>query len=140
MSVEVHRADPKFRRLAPLWLLGTAILGGLAVWGLHQWLQARLARAAGSEVDGLLIVMGGVVVVLATVSLGLAHSLWQEAARIRREDRFPPSDMRTLRDVPVRHGLEARRAAVWMRWGAMFAAAGGVGILVWGYRLIRLVA
>jgi hypothetical protein len=140
MSVEVHRADPKFRRLAPWVLVGTVIVGSIAIWALRLWLKSRLETAAGIEVDGIFMLAAGLVVVLATISLGLAFSLWQEAARIRSEDRFPPSDMRTLRDVPIRHGDDARRVAGWMRAGAVLALASGLGIVFWGYRLLQLVA
>lgn len=140
MSVEVHRADPKIRRLAPMWLIGTIAVGAAAVWALHVWLKSRPTSAAEIEVDGLMYAMVGLVALLATVSLGLAYALWQEAARIRREDRFPPSDMRTVRDVPVRHGLPARQAALWMRCGAVLSAGAGLGILAWGIRMVQLIA
>lgn len=139
MSVEVHHADPKFRRIAPALLIAVLLLGGGAVWALQRWLAASRSPGAGDDLDGMLFLAVGLVVVMATVSLGLAHSLWQEATRIRREDRFPPSDMRTMRDVPIVHGAAARRYAAFMRAGAAVALVAGLGILVWGYRLLRLV-
>lgn len=140
MSDEIHRADPKFRRIAPVLVLAVAVLGGIAIWALQRWLEADRASGMGDGIDGLMMIAAGLVVVLSTVSLGLAFALWQEATRIRREDRFPPSDMRTIRDVAVRHGPDAGRYATYMRVGAVVAALAGVGILAWGYRLMRLVS
>jgi len=139
MSVEIHRADPKFRRIAPLLVLAVAVIGGVAVWALQRWLEADRVSGMVDGIDGLLMVAVGLVVVLATVSLGLAFALWQEATRIRREDRFPPSDMRTIRDVAVLHGPAAGRYATYMRVGAVVATLAGIGILAWGYRLLRLI-
>jgi hypothetical protein len=138
MTMEMHRADPRSRRLAPLLLLGVAVLGVAAVWALKAWLGSNAAPSGAP--DTLLLLAAGIVIVLATVSFALAVVLWQEGGRIRREDRFPPSDMRTLRDVPVRHGAAARRVAGMMRGGAVCAALAGAGVLAWGYRLLRLVA
>jgi MFS superfamily sulfate permease-like transporter len=137
MNVEIHHADPGFRRWAPLVLVAVLVLGGIGVWALDAWLDAR-ARTDGN--DAMLLVAVGLVVVLASVSFGLAVALWQEAGLIRREDRFPASDMRTLRDVPVRHGNEARRYASAMRAGAVVAGAAGLGILFWGWRMLEMVA
>jgi hypothetical protein len=134
MSVELHSADPKFKRLAPFLLGAIVVAGGTAVWLLDRWLGASSPQST----DGMLLVTTGLVVVLASISLGLAYALWQEAGRIRREDRFPPSDMRTVRDVAVRHGAAALRYARAMQAGAAAAALTGVGILIWGYRLLRM--
>jgi hypothetical protein len=139
MNVEVHHADPRFRRIATLLLLGVLLLGGLGIWALREWLQAH-ARASQPDFDGLLMLAAGLVAVLATVSFGIAAALWLEARRIQHEDRFPPSDMRTLRDVPVRHGAQALRYARYMMAGAIVAGISGCGILLWGYRLLRLVS
>lgn len=136
MDTELHRADPNIRRWATPVFVVVALLGGIAVWALDAWLDARAVDAAGF--DAMLLVAAGVVAVLATVAFGLALALWQEAQRIRREDRFPASDMRTLRDVPVRHGVEARRMARSMVAGAALAALTGAGILAWGWRLVTL--
>ena len=136
MNVEVHHADPRFRRIASFVLVGVLLLGGLALWALRDWLDAR---AGVADYEGLLMLSAGLVVVLAAVSFGIAVALWLEARRIRREDRFPPSDMRTLRDVPIRHGALALRYARFMVAGAIVAGLAGFAILVWGYRLIRLV-
>jgi hypothetical protein len=138
MDIEMHRADPVFRRRAP-WLFGAVVvLGAIAMWALYAWLDARPHDASAGG-DAMVLVATGLVGVLAAVSFGLALALWQEAARIRREDRFPASDMRTLRDVPILHGAAARRYAGWMSAGAAVAAAAGVGILYWGWRLYSLV-
>ncbi len=140
MSDEIHRADPKFRRIAPILVLAVAVFGGAAIWALQRWLATHRASGMGDGIDALMMLVAGLVVVLSTVSLGLAFALWQEAARIRQEGRYPPSNMRTLGDVAVRRGPDAGRYATYMRVGAVVAGLAGVGILLWGYRLLRLVA
>ena len=136
MKVEMHRADPRLRRLASLLLPGILLLGGLGVWVLHSWLEQRTGSLAGN--DGLILLAAGLVSLLATVSFSIGVALWLEARRIQREDRFPPSDMRTLRDVPIRHGPQALRYARYMFAAAVVAGLGGIAILAWGYWLLRL--
>jgi hypothetical protein len=138
MNVEMHRADPRFRRTAPLVLLGVLLLGGVALWALQRWLDSH-TRVGLAGYDGLVLLAIGVVALLVAVSLGIAISLWLEARRIQREDRFPPSDMRTLRDVPVRHGAQAQRCARYLFAAAVIAALAAFGILLWGFSLMRLV-
>lgn len=139
MNVEVHRADPRLRRNASLLLFGVLLLGGLSVWALRTWLEVRIGPGL-ADYDALLMLSAGLIALLATVSFGIAMALWLEARRIQSEDRFPPSDMRTLRDVPIRHGAQALRYARYMTAGAVVAALGGAGIILWGYLLLRLVA
>lgn len=139
MDIELHRADPVFRRRAP-WLFGAVVvLGAIGMWALYAWLDARLQDATSGGAT-MMMLATGLVALLAAVSFGLAVALWQEASRIRREDRFPASDMRTLRDVPVRHGASARRYAGWMTAGAVLAALAGGAVLYWGWRIYALVA
>lgn len=138
MNVEIHRADARFRRTAPLVLLGVMLVGGAALWALQRWLDSS-TRVGLAGYDGLLLLAIGLIALLVAVSLGIAISLWLEARRIQREDRFPPSDMRTLRDVPIRHGAQARRYARYLFAAAVIAALAAFGILLWGYWLMRLV-
>jgi len=131
----LHPADPRLRRLA-LWLpLLTMALGVAALWGLRQW----LAQPHGdNELQGLLIVFFGLTALLCAVSLALAWSLWTQAARIAGENRYPPSDMRTLRAVPIRRGDAARRIGSWMRIAAGMLAVLSAALMVWMFWSVRM--
>lgn len=134
---EIHRADPQLRRKAPWWLLLTTVLGGLLLWWGQRWLNQGFA---GDRLQALALLFAGLNVLLATGIGALAWSLWSAAARVLTQDRFPPSDMRTLHDVPVEHGAAARRRAQWLRLCAGVLAVAAIAVTVWGILVLRSLA
>lgn len=135
-DIELHRADPGLRRLA-LWLpAGVILVAALALWWLQGWLGRLDTGAAHTE--ALLYAFLGLAIVLSTGGLLLGWQLWTEASRILVEDRYPASDMRTVRDVPVRHGDAARQMATRMRIGAAMAALLGIAVLGWSLAGARM--
>jgi hypothetical protein len=126
---DLHHADPTLRRHArwlPLAVLGVGLIG---LWLLHAWLQ-RL-QDDPTAIEALMLAFLGLGAVLATAALALGWHLWRIAGQITTEDRYPPSMMRTLRDVPLRRGEAARRAARVLRTGAVLAGLVGLGVLAW---------
>jgi hypothetical protein len=130
---EIHPADPDLRRLAR-WLPPTVVLtAAIGIVLLYRW----LGSAHGASLDAMLLAFAGLAVVIATGGLTLGWMLWREAGVIRAEDRYPASDMRTLRDVPVLRGESARRRAHWMRSGAMAASAFALALIAWALWTLR---
>lgn len=125
-DTEIHPADLAYRRRSLRIIVAIALLCVLALWQLDAWLSEvlrQLAQAGDSErtrrwLRGLLVGLA----LLPTVPLWLfGRSLRRLAASARGEQRFPPRDWRTLRDVRVLRGPVALR---WIRRvGAMAAAA-----------------
>jgi hypothetical protein len=137
-QAELHRADPTLRRLAH-WLPGAIVLAaGLGLWLLLGWIGSLDGRP--DTRDALLLTFLGLAVVLSTAALSLGWLLWRAAASVDAEQRYPPSDMRTLRDVPLRHGPEAMRIARLLRVAAVLAAMLGVGVLIWAMLATRPLA
>lgn len=131
----IHPADPRLRRLAR-WLPAAVIVAGaVALLLLQRWLDALAPR--GATLDALLLAFAGLAALLASIGLALGWTLWQAAARVRREDRYPASDMRTLRDAVVVHGPAARRAAAALRVAALVAALLGAGLVAWTVLTLR---
>lgn len=128
MTEDLHRADPSLQRaLARLRILlpAAVIIVGAGAW----WLFRRTSNV--DELSALLSIFLGVAVVVASTALALAWSLWQEARLIVREDCFPASDMRTLNDVPIRHGAGAKAIAKHFWRGAIAAALAGLAVVIW---------
>lgn len=131
-DTEIHPADLAYRRRSLRIIVAIAALCVLALWQLDAWLGEvlrQLALAGDSErtrrwLRGLLVALA----LLPTVPLWLlGRSLHRLAAAARSEQRFPPRDWRTLRDVRVLRGTVAQR---WIgRVGRMAALARALAAL-----------
>jgi hypothetical protein len=133
---EIHPADPDLRRLT-YWLAPALLLAGAtAIWLLHGWLDGVETEVS---LDAMLLAFAGLAVVVATAGLTLGWMLWREAGVILAEDRYPASDMRTLRDVPVLRGSHARRWAQRLRAGAAGSLVFALLLVAWALWTIRAV-
>lgn len=134
---ELHHADSRLRRLA-LWLpVAALVASALVIWMVQRWLGSL--RGSPDEIDGLLLAFAGLAGVLVAVSVALGWTLLSQAARIRREDRFPASGMRTIRTVEVRRGPAARRISGWMLAAGIASAAFAVGLFGWVARVLMTI-
>jgi hypothetical protein len=105
---DIHPADPRQRRRALVLLLLFAVVSALAVAEVRQHtrdLGQRLyseerAAALGEARTSFRLAVG----LLLLPGLALVVWTWRTAARSEAEGRFPPSNARTLRDVPIRRG------------------------------------
>jgi hypothetical protein len=134
---EFHPADPALRRTARWLPVVVVVAGALALLLLQHWLDRP--DAAG-RFEALLLGYAGLSALLATAGLVLALSLWSEATRVRSEDRYPSSRMRTVREVPIVRGAAARRAAGWLRAAAAVAALFSLAMLAWAVRSLQPLA
>jgi hypothetical protein len=111
---EIVRADPRLRLTAMLAAL-VMVAAGLA--GLHR-LRAefrRIDRLAEEDlpaaIDRMLRVTAAAAAAGGAGFVGMAAWLGWLARRVRRDDRYPPQGVKTIKDVRVRAGAEARRMA-----------------------------
>lgn len=130
MQESMHRADPRLRRLAFLWLLLAVGGGALALWFLDLWLQQALRESA---LDALLLAFLGLSIALAGGIGALAVAFFGQADQVRLQDRYPPEAMKTLRDVAIQRGQPAQRIARWMRMTGWLLV--GLAVTTAGYAL-----
>ncbi|MDB6163494.1 MAG: hypothetical protein JWL98_926 [Xanthomonadaceae bacterium] len=124
--MEIHRADPAYRNRALLMLAFTALCCVVVLLVLQAWLQRVSAELLSSDPEtlrhwlrGLLSGLGlGLAVPAALLGMGLRR-LGNQAAR---EQRFPPQQWKTLRDVRVLRGPAAAR------WSVRTVALGTIAI------------
>ena len=112
------------------------------LWQLQHWLDSL-----GSQLDGrdpqsvrywVRMLLSGLGVAMAVPAIGLSVNLRRLARAAMSEERFPPADLKTLRDVRVLRGPAARAWAsrVRMASGAALALAGlllGWAAWAWWY-------
>lgn len=132
---ETHRADPRLRRMAMWWLLFTVVGGALALWLLQLWLLR--GGDLDRRLDALLLAFVGLSIIVCVGLGSLAASLWREGGKVLAENRYPAGSMRTLRDVPVQHGLAARRTARWIRAAAGVLMVAAAVLLIYAISVAR---
>lgn len=140
----IHRADPAARRLALYGLLGLLIVGLVLVLAMQQqlatidgWLQAGEIDRAGAR----LVLLGkwafGSISGLGLLVAGLVG---RGALQVIREQRYPSSQARLLRDQEITEGAKALRFG-WLALTLAFAFAlcGIAGAYV-GWQMLELTA
>lgn len=120
--MEIHRADPVYRKRALLVLLLSALLCVGLLLALHHWLLQVHAQLLASDIEtmrhrlrGLLAGLG---LALALPTVLLVVWLDKLALASRAEGRFPPRGLKTLRDVRTLPGADA------LRWAGRVGIAG----------------
>jgi hypothetical protein len=135
-GTQIQRADPRFRRFA----LGLLALGaGIGAWiffsvesrlpALGEWVIEDPAQAERR----LNLIATGVAAAVAVPTLLFARYFWRLGGRVIRSNRFPPPDMRVIRDTVVWHGESARRRGRILQGLALGLtfAVGGLITVVW---------
>lgn len=140
-SGEIHRADPGYRRQMLVWLVVAILAGGIGLYALVRWLD-ELRNSTGQDPRELGIwlqrLMAGLCLLLAAGCAGLAHWLHQVAVRTFAEKRWPPKDLQTTSDMPVRYLSAADGVARQVRAGSMAFAVLAALIAGWGAWLMML--
>lgn len=138
--MELHHADKAYRRrcMAMLWLFAT--ICAMALWWLHDWLGTVVAGfgdlPSHQQLAWLRWLIGGFGIAFALPLATLGETLRRFARAARHEQRYPPSQWRTLRTVRVLTGAVAlawaarvARAASW----AFTAAIAFAGLAAWAW-------
>lgn len=132
---DLHLADQGFR-LRMLGLLALCIaLAALVILMLPGWLEGLRGEYADHDPQQLQQLLRmcftALAVMLVAPMLLLARLALLWAGRIRQAGQFPTADMKTMRDVPIRRGDDARRIARWHRLGAATLLWLSVGVMAW---------
>ena len=139
---EIHRADPDYRRQMIVWLLVTVVAGAIGLFALVRWLEGLRSQPGMGDPAEMALwlqrLMAGLGLLLATGSAGLAHWLHRTAARTRIEKRWPPKDLQTTSDMPVRYLSSADAMARQLRTGSLVLAGLALAIAVWAGWILAL--
>jgi hypothetical protein len=135
MTTEIHRADPKLRRVAVRVLGAAAVAAILAVAAFRHWLErtaevlppAAFVHTIRWTIGVSSIACGGCVLLLAAYAAGLGR-------RVIRQRRWPLPSSRVLRDMPVRIGDEAVSFGRLLLIAAVALAVAALAFGVLGWR------
>jgi hypothetical protein len=133
---EVQKADPVFRRKAIV-LIVVALVVEAALIALVPPAIERLARTDRARLPAVIAVAG--IVLLAPLA-GFAAWFWRLGTRVVSEGRYPPAGVSVIHDTVVLEGQAARLRGRVLRIMAMLLAAALAGMLILGWRLLRLLS
>jgi hypothetical protein len=106
-SGEYHQADPAYRKQMIVLLVACVVIGAIFLFALQQWLSHLTATLGGSDPYRMLVwlqrILAGVCLLLAASGIGFAVYIQRMGKQARLERRWPPSAMRTTRDVRIRY-------------------------------------
>lgn len=108
--MEIQRADLAYRRRVMRTLIAVALLLGIGLIGLRFWLQYISSRMDTPQlVSTLRLILSACFALIAACVGALGTHLLLRGNLIVRGRRFPPVDVRAVRDTPVREGDQAVR-------------------------------
>lgn len=126
--MEIHYADKGYRRRSIWALLGVLILLTALLWQLNAWLQGLAPQLSGADSEdarrwlrALLAILG---FALSAPAAALGVSLHRLGRASRLQGRFPPRELKTLRDVRVLRDAPA------LRWARRVEISGTTALLL----------
>jgi hypothetical protein len=133
--MEIHHADKAYRTRSLWLLLAIVLMCALLLWQLQSWLDSLTSQLYGSDPrvvrEWVRLLLVGLGFALALPAIGLSMALRRLAAAANDEGRFPPSGLKTLRDVRVLRGPAAQAWARRVLLGSRGALGLAAVLLAW---------
>lgn len=133
--MDIHRADPAYRTRTLLLLALTVVACTVFLLLLHAWLERLTAQLMSSDPDtmrrwlrALFVSLG---LLLAVPAILIGANLRRLGIQSNLEQRFPPENWKTLRDVRVLRDAQAMRLAGRTRMLGATALAFGACLVLW---------
>jgi hypothetical protein len=140
-SGEYHHADPAYRKQMLALLVACIVIGGIFLFALQQWLSHLSATVGGSDPYRMLVwlqrILAGVCLLLAASGFGLAVYVHRVGKQVRLERRWPPSAMRTTRDVRIRYLTSADALVSQLMFLAAALVLFSLVVMGYGFWLLR---
>lgn len=136
---EQQRADSKARANAVAIVVVGALLGGATLALLLSQRDDIVASMVESPVKLKASILGGIVFFFFAPFLLASVWAWRLGTRVLDEGRFPPQQMKVVRDTVVLRGVHARRRGRVLQGLGVVLAAAGVSMLLVTLRLVALV-
>jgi hypothetical protein len=141
VTFEFERGDRGRRRL----VIVVLAIGAVVAVFLIPIAESRLGRVPGSSTGGAQELLSRVRLLAGLVTLafvvpvtGMAVYLLRFAARVLKDDRFPPNGVQLTRDVTVLHGRAARRRARVLQSSAVVMLLAVIVFVAFLWRLVAI--
>jgi hypothetical protein len=105
MSKEILKADPGYRKRTMLIITGMLIAGCLVIAFLLPWLKSYMLTLGCRKASQLLFAIFAVAFI---VPLLLSFHIIRTGVKSLREERFPPTGTKVIKDTVLLTGKEAR--------------------------------
>ncbi|HEY0660760.1 MAG TPA: hypothetical protein VGD21_05515 [Lysobacter sp.] len=133
--MDIHYADKAYRRRSLLLFAAIVALCIVLLWQLHAWLQDVTTHLRGQDPatvrSWLRVLFAGLGIALAMPAIGLGLTLRRLAQASRLQQRFPPMEWKTFRDVRVLRDAAALNWARRVDAGAKAALALAGALIGW---------
>jgi hypothetical protein len=128
-------ADPDLRRRTLLLVALGLALSSAGFLLLQSWITDLQSRPPREALAALLTALRWSTAVMTALLLGFAGYLWHFAARVRRDQRFPPEGQRVIRDTRILQGEMALRRAGVLRVLSVALALASLTLIAVSFRL-----
>jgi hypothetical protein len=109
MDNEILKADPRYRKKALISMLVMVIFGIMAIVFLLPWLKGYLMFLGCRKGAQVLVLIFGVAFI---IPIFLSIQMLRIAAKSMREERFPPSGTKVIKDTAVLSGNAAKNRGI----------------------------
>ena len=134
----IQPADPDLRRRTLLLVALALALACVGFFLLQHWIVDLQSGSPEEALAALLTALRWGTLGMTALLLALAVYLWRFAARVRHDQRFPPTEQRVIRDTPVLEGTEALGRARMLRMLAGIFALSSLALIAVVSRLTTL--
>lgn len=134
---EIQRADPKALRITLFLVCVAAVAGALLIAAAERWQPSFTAWVSRDLQVRSRIVFSALSALTVGPTLAVSVYCWRLGLRVVNQERYPPSGMRVIRDMPVATGAAARRRGRWLQALGMLAAVAVLlmAFFMWGVLL-----
>ena len=134
----IQPADPDLRRRTLLLVAVALALACAGFYLLQHWIADLQSESPEEALAALLTALRWSTLSMTALLLGLAVYLWRFSARVRHDQRFPPTAQRVVRDTLILEGTDALGRARTLRVLAVILALSSLALIAVVSRLTTL--
>ncbi len=136
---EIQRADPNARQKTIKYILVMIVVFAPTIYWLNDNMKfiEKWVAEPDETVKRIKIILSILITIGATLLLVASIYIFRIANAVLGSGRYPPPNIKVIRDTRIRHGVTARRIGRLMQGFGMITLVFLVGIVMLGWTLIQ---
>ena len=136
---DIQHADPKVRRKTIIFILVMMVVFALILYWLNSQMESieEWIAQPGETIARVKLTLSALVAIGAILLCVMAIFTFRFANAVLRSDRYPPPNIKVIRDVRIRQGVAARRIGRLMQSIGVAALLLLIAIILVGSLLIQ---